>query len=105
VWNIRSEPRGERAAVGRADGFAERASALRLLDCVSGGHVKAVGADEAYDTRDFTNDCRDRNVTPHVLRNDERSGGSALDGRTSRHERCRISQIIRKRIEAHFGEG
>jgi hypothetical protein len=90
------------AVVSHADGFAERASALRLLDCVPGGHAKTVGADKAYDTRDFVNDCRARNVIPHVARNDERWGGSAIDGRTSRHAGYRISQIIRKRIEKHF---
>ncbi len=93
------------AVVSHADGFAERASALRLLDCVPGGHAKTVGADKAYDTRDFVNDCRARNVTPHVARNDERYGGSAIDGRTSRHAGYRISQVIRKRIEEHFGWG
>ncbi len=91
--------------VGHADGFAERASALLLLGCMPGGPVKTIGAGEAYDTRDFMNDCRDRNVTPHIARNDERSDGSAIDGRTSRHERFRISQILRRRIEEHFGEG
>jgi Transposase DDE domain len=76
------------AVVSHADGFAERASALQLLDCVPGAHAKTVGADKAYDTRDFVNDCRARNVTPHVARNG-----------------YRISQIIRKRIEEHFGWG
>ncbi|WP_199730085.1 IS5 family transposase [Paraburkholderia sp. BL17N1] len=93
------------AVVSHADGFAERASALQLLDCVPGAHTKTVGADKAYDTRDFVNDCRARNVTPHVARNDDRQGGSAIDGRTSRHAGYRISQIIRKRIEEHFGWG
>jgi hypothetical protein len=73
------------ALVSRADGFAERASALRPLDCMPGSHAKTVGADKAYDTRDFVSDCRARNVTPHVARNDDRPGGSAIDGRTSRH--------------------
>lgn len=93
------------AVVSHADGFAERASALRMLDCVLGTHSKAMGADKVYDTRDFVSDCRASNVTPHVARNDERSGGSAIDGRTARHAGYRISQIIRKRIEEHFGWG
>ncbi|SAL88960.1 transposase, IS4 family protein [Caballeronia arvi] len=93
------------AVVSHADGCAERASALRLLDCVPGSHAKTVGADKAYDTRDFIRDCRSRNVTPHVARNDARHGGSAIDGRTSRHEGYRISQVKRKRIEEHFGWG
>lgn len=91
--------------VSHADGFAERASALRLLDCVPGTHAKTVGADKAYDTRDFMSECRTRNVTPHVARNDERSGGSAIDARTSRHAGYRVSQVIGKRIEEHFGWG
>jgi hypothetical protein len=92
------------AVVSYADGFAERASALRLLDCVPGAHAKTVGADKAYDTRDFVNDCRARNVTPHVARNDERWGGSAVDGRTSRHVGYRIGQVIRKRIAFRLGQ-
>ncbi|AGK50226.1 MULTISPECIES: IS5 family transposase [Burkholderia] len=93
------------AVVSHADGFAERASALRLLDCVPGRHAKTLGADKGYDMRDFVGDCRARKVTPHVARNDTRQGGSAIDGRTSRHAGYRISQVIRKRIEEHFGWG
>ncbi len=44
------------AVVSHADGFAERASALRLLDRVPGTHAKTIGADKAYDTHDFVND-------------------------------------------------
>ncbi|MEX3910110.1 IS5/IS1182 family transposase, partial [Paraburkholderia sp. BR14319] len=62
-----------------------------------------VGADKNYDTAGFVATCRANGVTPHVARNDERWGGSAIDGRTSRHAGYRISQIIRKRIEEHFG--
>jgi hypothetical protein len=49
--------------VSHADGFAERANALRLPDCVPGTRAKTVGADKVYDTHDFVNDCRARNVT------------------------------------------
>jgi hypothetical protein len=52
---------------------------------------------------DFVAGCRKRKVTPHVAAHDIRRGGSAIDGRTTRHLSCRISQIIRKRIEEHFG--
>lgn len=79
------------AVVGHADGFTERASALRRLDCVLGSHAKTIGADKAYDTRDFVSDCRARNVMPHVARTDARRGGSAIDGRTSRHVAYRIN--------------
>ncbi|CAG2359957.1 transposase, IS4 family protein [Burkholderia sola] len=91
--------------VSHADGFGERASALRLLDCVPGRHAKTLGADKGYDMRDFVRDCRARKVTPHVARNDTHQGGSAIDGRTSRHAGYGISQVIRKRIEEHFGWG
>jgi hypothetical protein len=90
------------AVVGHADGLAERASALRLLDCVPGTHTKT-GHRQGYDTRDFVSDCRARTITPHVARNDDRHGGSAIDGRTSRHTGYRTSQVIHKRIEEHFG--
>lgn len=93
------------AMVSHADGVGERMSALRLLDCVPGRHAKTLGADKAYDVRDFVSDCRARNVTPHVARNDARQGGSAIDGRTSRHVGYGISQVKRKRIEEHFGWG
>jgi hypothetical protein len=32
-------------------------------------------------------------------------GGSAIDGRTTRHASYRVSQTMRKRIEEHFGWG
>ena len=37
--------------------------------------------------------------------NDTRIGGSAFDGRTTRHTGYAVSQTIRKRIEEHFGWG
>jgi IS5 family transposase len=46
---------------------------------------------------------RARNVTPHVAQNVTRPGGSAIDGRTTRHAGYRISQRKRKRIEEVFG--
>jgi hypothetical protein len=44
-----------------------------------------VHSDKAYDTRGFVKACRAINVTPHVAQNTKRSGGSAIDGRTTRH--------------------
>jgi hypothetical protein len=37
-----------------------------------------------------------------VAANDTRIGGSAIDGRTTRHGGYAISQTVRKRIEEHF---
>lgn len=83
------------AVVSHADGMGERLQALRLLDCTPGRHAKTVGADKAYDTRDFVADCLARKVTPHVARHERRCGGSAIDGRTTRHSGYGISQTMR----------
>lgn len=42
-------------------------------------------------------------MTPHVAHNLNRNGGSANDGRTTRHDGYTLSQRIRKRIEEPFG--
>ena len=93
------------AVVTHADGRGERAAALAMLDTVPGKQPKSVGADKAYDTQDFIDACRVRSVIPHVACNDTRRGGSAIDGRTTRHTAYALSQTIRKRIEEHFGWG
>jgi hypothetical protein len=93
------------AVASHADGRAERVQALRLLERTPGRHPKTVGADKAYDTRDFVTQCRAHNVTPHVARHFRRWGGSATDGRTTRHGGYEVRQVIRKRIEEHFGWG
>lgn len=43
-------------------------------------------------------------MTPHVAQN-ERNRRSAIDGRTTRHAGYAASQVLRKRIEEHFGWG
>lgn len=93
------------AVVTHADGYGERAAALAMLDTLPGRHPRTVAADKAYDTRDFVQACRQRHVTPHVASHSTRWGGSAIDGRTTRHSGYAISQTIRKRIEEHFGWG
>lgn len=93
------------AVVTPADGHGERAAALAMLDTLAGKHPKTIAADKAYDTRDFIDACRQRRVTTHVAANDTRIGGSAIDGRTTRHRGYAVSQTIRKRIEEHFGWG
>ena len=93
------------AVVTPADGFGERRAALAMLDALPDSGRRSVGADKAYDTTDFVAACRERKVTPHVAANDTRRGGSAIDGRTTRHPGYRLSQIVRKRIEEHFGWG
>jgi hypothetical protein len=86
-----------------ANGTAERDAGLVMLERVEGTERVTVGADKAYDTADFVAECRNMNVTPHVAQNEKRPGGSAIDGRTTRHAGYAISQQKRKRIEECFG--
>jgi len=87
----------------QANGTAERDAALVMLEQLSGEKRVTVGADKAYDTKDFVAECRNMQVTPHVAQNINRSGGSAIDKRTTRHNGYAISQKKRKRIEESFG--
>jgi transposase len=89
--------------VFQANGTAERDAALVMLEQLPGTRRVTVGADKAYDTRGFVEECREMNVTPHVAQNTKRSGGSAIDERTTRHKGYEISQRKRKRIEESFG--
>ncbi len=89
--------------VFQANGTAERDAALVMLEQVAGVHRITVGADKGYDTRDFVAECRNVKATPHVAQNINRSGGSAIDQRTTRHNGYAVSQIKRKRIEECFG--
>lgn len=94
-----------KAAASHVTGKAEREVAANLLSDLSGMKKRTVGADKNYDTAGFVADCRAMNITPHVARNDNRKGGSAIDGRTSRHAGYAISQRSRKRVEEPFGWG
>jgi hypothetical protein len=89
--------------VFQANGTAERDAALVMLEQIPGENRVTVGADKAYDTKDFVAECRNMKVTPHVAQNTKRSGGSAIDERTTRHAGYAISQRKRKRIEESFG--
>ena len=89
-----------------ADGYAEReVAATMLADVCRADSRVTVGADKNYDTRGFIKACRDMKVTPHVARNTRRAGGSAIDGRTTRHRGYAMSQRRRKCIEQCFGWG
>src|SRR5215204_3370756 len=89
-----------------ADGFAEREAATTMLS-THWRHApprhRTVGADKAYDTADFVDQVREIDMTAHVAQNDTRRGGSAIDGRTTRHTGYAISQQARPRIERAFG--
>ncbi len=87
----------------QCNGTAERDAALLMVERLEGNERVTVAGDKGYDTRDFVNEMRGMNATPHVAQNDKRPGGSAIDGRTTQHEGYRISQQKRKRIEEVFG--
>ncbi len=94
------------ARASQSDGFAEReVAAAMLADVAQSGKRITVGADKGYDTKGFVAACRGLKVTPHVARNTKRSGGSAIDARTTRHPGYAVSQRKRKRIEQCFGWG
>jgi hypothetical protein len=44
-----------------------------------------------------------KSLSPAFSQNTKRPGGSAIDGRTTRHEGYQVSQRKRKRIEEVFG--
>ena len=90
-------------ALVMASGTAERDAAVEMAERIEGEKRVTVGADKGYDTRGLVRELRERNVTPHVSQNTLRSGGSAIDGRTTRHPGYQLSQRKRKRIEEVFG--
>ncbi len=91
------------AQVFQALGTAERDAALSMLGKVSGTGWLTVGGDKGFDTFGFVAECRNLRVVPHVAQNHGRRGGSAIDGRTTRHPGYAVSQRKRKRIEECFG--
>src|ERR1700726_3359027 len=87
----------------KISGTAERDAARMMIGSLELDTPITVGADKGYDTKDFVKDLRQMNATPHVAQNVKRPGGSAIDGRTTRHAGYQISQMKRKRIEEVFG--
>src|SRR5262245_35557865 len=98
------------AMLTQADGRAERDAALLMLYQQWRSRRQrrrsapmSVGTDKAYDTHDFVETVRGLNIRPHVAQNLNRPGGSAINGRTTRHESYRVSQRKRPWIEKVFG--
>jgi len=91
-----------------ATGTAEREAALSLIDGLDAQRRITLGADKAYDVRDFVGQLRARTVTPHIARDDHvtktgKRRRTAIDGRTTRHPGYAVSLRLRKRIEEVFG--
>ena len=87
----------------QANGTAERDAALLMAERIEGTGRVTISGDKGYDTRDFVTELRGMNVTPQVAQNVKRPGGSAIDGRTTRHAGYKVSQQKRKRVEEVFG--
>jgi transposase len=92
------------AELTQADGHAERAAAIAMIERHSPGSQRrlTLGADKGYDSADFVAELRRMCVTPHVA---AKTKGSAIDGRTTRHAGYAVSQRKRKQIEEPFGWG
>src|SRR6201996_7610122 len=91
------------AMVTHADGYAERDAALLMLRKLTQRRRRriTVGADKAYDTRDFVRTVRGMNVTPHVATNTS-TRASNLDRRTTQRPGYAISLSRRWLVEKSF---
>ena len=85
-------------------GVTESEAALTMMErtCRSNRN-RTVGADRGYDNRGFVDTSRHIGFTPHVVQNDSRRGGSAIDGRTTSSPGYAKSVRCRMRIEEVFG--
>lgn len=86
------------------NGRLEREAALEMLDdSLDRHHRITLAADKGYDVKNFVAQLRERGIVPHVTQNITTHRGSAIDGRTTRHESYTTSQRVRRRIEEIFG--
>ena len=100
VWGATKVPFFNRRLLAKM--LALQESAIDMIVRRSPGSRRlTLGADKAYDTKDFVADLRDLNVAPHVAQNTT-NRASAIDCRTTRHAGYAVSQTIRKRIEESF---
>ncbi len=71
------------AYLTEASGYAERVAALHMIEpFTERTQTITLGADKAYDTKDFVKDLRSMKVTPHVAQNIN-GRRSAIDGRSA----------------------
>ena len=85
--------------VTQADGYAKPQAALAMVEEIPGEHRVTLGADKGYDRKEFVQELRDHQVTPHIACKQT----SIIDARTTRHPGYVISQQKRKRVEEIFG--
>ena len=92
------------AMVTQADGYAEREAALLMLAEKQKDRSRriTVGADKAYDAKDFVTAARALKVTPHITKNDN-GRRSNMYRRTTRHTGYGVSLSCRWLVEKSFG--
>ncbi|MBB6440280.1 transposase, partial [Phycisphaera mikurensis] len=108
--------------LSEANGFAERETALELVDTLKTTHgisARTVGADAGYDAGAFLRELEDRGATPHVAPSRERRPGGRRGPKKAdrpklaarlrnfrrklRDRGYAISQRKRKKVEEPFG--
>jgi transposase len=90
-------------AVTDASGTGERDAAITMLGELPLTRRRiTVAADKLFDRRAWVGAVRRMGITPHVAQY-AGPGGSAIDGRTTRHPGYALSQRKRKLIEQAFG--
>jgi len=87
------------ACVNLAEGRAEVEAAVAMVEEIPGQHRVTLGGDKGYDTKEFVQEMRDHQVTPHLAC----KATTIIDARTTGHPGYAISQQKRKRIEEIFG--
>jgi len=92
------------AMATQADGMAERDAGLLMVAGLTrmGQRRITLGADKAYDTRDFVDTVRELGATPHVAQNNT-NRRSAIDQRTTRHAGYGVSLSKRWLVGKPFG--
>jgi transposase len=85
--------------VTQASGRAEPQAAIAMVEAIPSWHRITLGADKGYDSKQFVEELRDHQVTPHLACKPT----TIIDARTTRHRGYLLSQQKRKRIEEIFG--
>src|SRR3954463_3593009 len=86
----------------QANGTAERDAALLMAERIEGGKRVTVAADKGYDTKEFVQEIRGLNVTPHVAQNNKRVPSSRVRGGDSfLLPHCRLSLIYTLFTRSH----
>jgi len=92
------------AMATQADGTAEYDAGLLMVADLMKQRKRGItlGADKAYDTKEFVKTVRELGATPHVTQNNT-NRRSAIDGRTTRHPGYGVSLSKRWLVEKPFG--